>query len=480
MQRNATITIAACLVMIPMAQGAGKPDADKNNPQVKTPNLDRFASQAVVMNKAYCPSSVCCPSRSALLTGKHATHTGVYGNKQNLKHAPKAKDLVTLPEYFGQHGYHTLSAGKIFHKHGTKDGIDEGQWAFQEHVHLGGGNKGLAWKEKPEAPDLPIKGYDEFMWGACNAKTEETKDYLACKWAAEQLERDFDDKPFFLALGISKPHLPWYVPQEFFEMYPLEKITPAPVKPGDLDDILDRNGKPFFKPSIRWKLAERHQMHDDANRAYLATVSYVDTCLGVLFDALEKSPRHKDTIVMLWGDHGWHLGEKFHYGKTWLWEEAARVPFIVRAPGVSPEGVKCEGVVNLIDMYPTLLELCELPPNPENDGRSFAKLLAEPSREWTHPTLTTYNFRNHSITDGRYRYTWYGGRAGGAEELYDHQSDPLEHTNLASSPEHQEVRERLKRHLPAHNEPPGPENPDNDLKKSRTKKAPRKDGNEQR
>jgi len=446
------------------------------NPQVKTPNLDRFAKQAVVMNKAYCPSTVCCPSRSALLTGRHAAHTGVYGNKNNLKDAPRARDLETLPEYFGNRGYHTLSAGKIFHKHGTKDALDEGQWAFHEHVHPGGNNKGLAWQEKPEAPDLPVKGYDAFMWGACKAATEETKDYLACKWAAGQLKRDFDGKPFFMALGISKPHLPWYVPQEFFDMYPLDQVTPAPVRKDDLADITHANGKPIFQPTIRYRLAERTGMHGQANRAYLATVSYVDTCLGVLFDALEQSPRHKDTIVILWGDHGWHLGEKFHYGKTWLWEESARVPLIVRAPGVSPEGAECDGVVNLIDLYPTLVELCGLPANPENDGRSFAPLLAEPDRAWNHPTLTTYGFKNHSITDGRYRYTWYGGRAGGAEELYDHQADPLEHTNLAASQAHKAIMARLRKHLPTHNEAEAPANPHSDHKKESRKGTRRNTG----
>ena len=444
------------------------------NPQAITPNFDRYArDHAMVMNKAYCPSTVCGPTRSALLTGKHATHTGVYGNGQNLKHAPKAKDLVTLPEYFGDHGYHTLSRGKIFHKHGDPDapgGVDEGQWAFHEFVKAKGSNGPTLWEEKPTLAGVKSGG-TPFTWGAVEGPTEKTKDYATCAWAAEQLERDFDGKPFFMAVGISKPHLSWYVPQEFFDLYPLDEIEAAPFNRDDLDDIVRKDGKPIFKPTGRFLVADGNEMHKQANRAYLACVSYVDHCMGVLFDSLEKSQYSDNTIVMIWGDHGWHLSEKMHYGKTGLWEESARVPFIVNVPGVTPPNMKCNGVVNLIDMYPTLLEICGLPPNPENDGRSFTELLKNPSMEWGKPTLTTYQYKNHSITDGRYRYTWYGGRADGAEELYDHDADPFEHTNLASDPSCREVIMRLRQHVPTHHEPNSPSNPHNALKNSKEKKS---------
>jgi arylsulfatase A-like enzyme len=444
------------------------------NPQAITPNFDRYAKEhGMVMNKAYCPSTVCGPTRSAILTGKHATHTGVYGNGQNLKHAPKAKDLETLPEYFGHRGYYTLSSGKIFHKHGDAAGLDEGQWAFLEHVSEHGSNGKTLWEEKPEVDGIKAAG-TPFAWGAVEGPTEKTKDYVTCKWAADQLERDFDGKPFFLAVGVSKPHLAWYVPQEFYDLYPLDKIKQVPIKYDDLDDIVRADGKPIFKPGDRFLLAEKTGMHKNAQRAYLACVSYADHCLGVLFDALEKSKYADRTIVMIWGDHGWHLSEKMHYGKTELWEESARVPFIVNVPGLTPPNFKCDGVVNLIDMYPTLIELCGLPPNKENDGRSFAPLLAYPSMEWNEPTLTTYQYKNHSLTDGRYRYTWYGGKADGAEELYDHSNDPLEHTNLASNPEYKEIIARLKKYLPTHHEPDSPKNPDNDGESKDEKKAERK------
>lgn len=429
------------------------------NPQAITPNFDRFAKQqAMVMNKAYCPSTVCCPTRSALLTGKRVSSTGVYGNGQNLKNAAKAKDVVTLPEYFANHGYHTLSAGKIFHKHPTADGLDEGQWAFQEFARPGGGTKGMLWEQTPPPAEGIKAGGTDFAWGACEAPVQETKDYVACKWAADQLQRDFDGKPFFLALGISKPHLPWYVPQEFFDLYPLDKLIPVEIFRDDLDDIVRKDGRPIFKPDSRFLLADKANMHKEAQRAYLANVSYVDYCIGVLFDALAKSKYADNTIVMIWGDHGWHLSEKMKYGKTDLWEESARVPFIVRVPGMTPPDFKCEGVVNLLDMYPTLVELCGLPPNAENEGRSFVPLLKNPKMEWNTPTLTTYQYKNHSLTDGRYRYTWYGGKADGAEELYDHSIDPLEHKNLAANPEYKEIIARFKEYLPTHDEPDSPRN----------------------
>lgn len=437
------------------------------NSQAITPNMDRFAKErAIVMDKAYCASTVCCPSRTAILTGKHAASTGVYGNTQNLKNAPKAKDLITLPEYFAKNGYFTLSAGKIFHKHAKLGGSQEENWAFNETVNPGGAGNGMLWEESPGAVLAgkfegvkKEKGAEKetVRWGACKASVEETRDYLACKWAGDQLARDFDGKPFFMALGISKPHLPWIVPQQFFDLYPLDKIQPVEIFRDDLNDVLRKDGKPLFQNDIGFFAEiDKANLHKQAQRAYLANLSYVDHCLGVVFDQLAKSKYAENTIVMLWGDHGWHLGEKTKYGKTDLWEESDRVPFIVRVPGVTPPAAKCQGVVNLLDMYPTLVELCGLPANAENEGRSFASLLKNPKMEWNYPTRTTYGFKNHSLTDGRYRYTNYGGRGEGAEELYDHSVDPLEHKNLAANPDTQEIIARFKALLPTHDEPDSP------------------------
>lgn len=442
------------------------------NPQVQTPNLDRFnATGGMVMSDAHCASTVCGPSRSAFLTGAHCYRTGVYGNNTNLKHAPKAKGLVTIPEYFSKHGYHSLSMGKIFHKHGTKFAgkLDHGEWAFDEwHPSLP--TAGAVTKEKPANGLLDLDGKKAkgkgavFDWGPSKGNDEtKMKDYKTATWAAEQLKtRDFDGKPFFMAIGISKPHLPFYVPQKYYDKYPLDSIVLPKSLRTDHDDIVSdkgkslyREGKPRTDVNDWWARTDKYQKHKEAVQAYLATVSFVDDCIGVLLDGLKESNHADNTIVVLFGDHGWHLGEKLRYGKTLLWQESARVPMLFKLPGVTPDNKKCHGVVNLIDLYPTLADLCELPANPKNDGRSFAKLLHNPDMEWKEPTLTTYQQGNHRIYDGRYSYINY--RDG--EELYDHKIDPMEWTNQARNPQFDPIKARLKKHLPKTNEPSSPVNP---------------------
>ena len=435
------------------------------NPQVQTPHLDRFnASGGMVMFDAHSSSTVCGPSRSSLLTGKYPHTTGVYGNKNNLRKAEKTKDLLTLPQYFSVHGYHTLSRGKIFHKHSSgnkknRDSLDHGQWAFDEWVHERGG-------VAPEGKQFPLNGLPPskgdrsyhsigFDW-APTVGNDETlmKDYITATWAVEQFQTRVFDKPFFMAVGFSKPHLPWYVPQKYFDMYPLDEIVLPKTIPDDLDDIVNKYGKPV-KPHGTWRRVERAGKHKQAVQAYLATITFVDECIGVLLDGLASSPYAENTIVMLWGDHGWHLGEKQKYGKTQLWQESCRVPLMVKVPGITPKRKRCVGVVNLIDMYPTLLELCGLPENSENEGRSFAELIHNPDMKWNSPTLTDYNYGGHRIYDGRYSYIVFTEQ--GTEELYDHQTDPMEWNNLAQEEEYAAVKARLKALIPTEREPVAPQ-----------------------
>ena len=436
------------------------------NTQIRTPNIDKLhADGGIVFTKAQAPATVCCPSRSALLTGAHAHKTGVYGNRNNLKNAPKAKDLVTLPEYFSRHGYHTISMGKIFHKHpitGQK-GKDHGEWAFEEWYKTLPG-VGPVSKDRPVngLPNLPDEKmsyhYKAFDWGPTKGNDEKRmKDYKTVQWGIEQLRtNDFKGKPFFMAVGISKPHLSWYVPQKYFDMYPLEDIILPEVKENDLSDIINKYGKQAYKPHASWQRAEKYGKHKEAVQAYLATITFVDDCIGVLLDGLANSKYADNTIIMLWGDHGWHLGEKQKYGKTYLWQESSRVPLMVKVPGVTEGNIKCDGVVNLIDMYPTLIELCGLPPNQKNDGRSFAELIENPGMEWNEPTLTTDKYMSHRIYDGRYSYI--SVERNGVEELYDHANDPMEWNNLADISDYAEIKDRLKSYLPKNNEPEGPKN----------------------
>ncbi|MCM8530684.1 MAG: sulfatase-like hydrolase/transferase, partial [Lentisphaeraceae bacterium] len=240
----------------------------------------------------------------------------------------------------------------------------------------------------------------------------------------------------------------------------------------DHDDIVSENGRALYssgrapKNGDRYARAEKYGVHKQAVQAYMANISFVDDCLGVLLDGLNKSKYAENTIVILWSDHGWHLGEKLRYGKCELWQESARVPMMIKVPGVTPNNKKCDGVVNLIDMYPTLIDLCGLPANPENDGRSFAKLIYNPDMEWNFPTLTTFGMGNHRIYDGRYSYITYNG----GEELYDHKKDPLEWKNLARNAEFDLIKKRLKKFVPKTNEASSPENKYDGNKKPKKKK----------
>ena len=444
------------------------------NPQAKTPNLDKFsAGGGMVMYDAHGAATVCNPSRSSLLLGAHCYKTGVYSNAHDLKKAPGAKDLITLPQFFSKHGYHTISRGKMFHGHKIKGkpGYDWGQEFFDEWIKP----PRSIWPPKGAVPlsGVPYapKGHKRdraFDWGGVGDNdTTKTMDYQTAAWASEQLNaRDFDGKPFFMAIGIYRPHLPWYVPQKYFDMYPLEEVKLPETLANDRDDIIQDNGKPIYFEDSWWKRMEKHKAHRQAVRAYLASITFADECVGVLLDGLAKSKYAANTIVMIWGDHGWHLGEKQKYSKTLLWQESCRVPLMVKVPGVTPTNKRCHGVVSLIDMYPTLVQLCGLPANPKNDGRSFAKLLHSPDMTWNEPILTPHNRGNHRIYDGRYSYITYNG----GEELYDHRDDPMEWTNLARNPEYAAIKERLKARVPRTNSPEAPSNggPGKGKKKTRS------------
>ena len=432
------------------------------NPQAITPHMDEFArTGGMVFSRAYCPSTVCCPSRSAMLTGILPSDSGVYGNSQNLKNADRTKNAVTLPQYFSKHGYFTLSRGKIFHKHATAGGLDEGQWAFDKFVPTSSLGSSSPDTSAGPANKLPMPDGSRargksaaFDWGPTGGSDEGTKDYQTALWAAGELEKGFG-KPFFMAVGLSKPHLPWFVPQKYFDMYPLDKIVPPEYRADDLDDIKLANGRNKYGPSEDFLRVKKYDRFKEAARAYLAAVSYADDCIGVMLDALTRSRYADNTIVVIWGDHGWFLSEKLKYRKTHLWEESARCPLIVKAPGLTEADLRCDRVVNLMDLYPTLVDLCGLPPKTNIAGRSIKELLAKPDARWDYPTLTTYQKGNHSIRSERWRYTKY---ADDVEELYDHENDPMEWTNLAGDPKHGTVKSDLARWLPKYDAEDSPSN----------------------
>jgi arylsulfatase A-like enzyme len=299
-----------------------------------------------------------------------------------------------------------------------------------------------------------IPGTAQFDWGPLAVPDSEMGDMKVADWASNELAKQ-QDKPFFLACGFSKPHLPWYVPRKYFDMYPVEKITLPVVKEDDLDDV-PSEGKRLALRSGDHKKVTGHAQWKKAVQGYLASITFVDACVGRVMDALAASPHAKNTIVVLWSDHGWHLGEKLHWRKFALWEESTRNVFIMHVPGTTKAGGKCVRTVSAMDIYPTIVELCGLASKEGIDGRSIVPLLKNPASKWEHPAVTTYERGNHTVRNERWRYIRYHD---GGEELYDHDKDEMEWTNLADKPEFAKVKQELAKWLPKVDAPDSPRRP---------------------
>ncbi len=411
------------------------------NPDAKTPHLDALAAKGVLFTNAHCAAPLCNPSRVALMTGIRPSTSGVYENDQPFRKSPVLKDAVTLPQYFMKHGYTALGSGKIYHGgHPDPASWDE-YWPSQLI------NSPPDPKSKIKAPG----GIGHFNWGPLEETKEEMGDWKVADWVSAQLVKEHD-KPFFLACGIFRPHLPWHVPQKYFDMYPQDEISLPEVLENDLADI-PAAGRAMAKPGGDHKRITENNAWRTAVQAYLASITFADDCVGKVMDALESSPHRDNTIVVLWSDHGWHLGEKEHWRKFSLWEEATRSVLMVIAPGVTKTGERCDAPVNLMDIYPTLNELCALPKKEELEGVSFLSLLKDPVSPWVRPSLTTHGQNNHSVRSADWRYIQY---ADGGEELYDHRTDPMEWNNLAKNPNHASKIKEFKQWLPTTNVKPSP------------------------
>ena len=399
---------------------------------VHTPYIDRLASRGILFTNAHCPSPKCAPSRAAIMTGLRPSTTGLYDNGHWWY--PNLQDVVTLPQHFRNHGYRAVGAGKIFHH--TAGNNPPNQWddflrlVFRNDPWFRGVKSNYPWSAAAPYPKgFPYSGVmglgHENDWGSLPIPEEDYDDRLSADYAVRFLSSEMNH-PFFLACGIFRPHLPWYAPQSFFDLYPIDQIVLPATQANDLDDVpevgreLARSGRKdleTIRDNGKWK---------QAIQAYLASISFADAQLGQILDALDKSPHAKNTIIVLWSDHGWHLGEKDHWHKSTLWEEATHIPFIVSGPGIPPG--RCDRPVNLIDLYPTLIELCGLEPIPSLDGISLVPLLQNPNSDWDRPAVTEFHKGNAAVRSGRYRYIRYHD---GSEELYDHQTDPNEWVNLA-------------------------------------------------
>lgn len=434
------------------------------HPQTQTPNMDRLAARGLLFTNAHCQGTMCNPSRISLLWGRRPSSTGFYDNHYHVSKEPEfLKSHVSLPGHFAASGYKTLTAGKVFHGGAPRQsqvvGPRLGQWLrrLDQPVHT----KPKGWHR---TWDFGPQDYDESKF----------TDHVTATWVAEQLGRKHG-KPFFLSVGFYRPHVPFFPPRRIYDS--VDNVQIPQVDDDDWNDIPDAARKVTLSnpkiPTHDW-MREKGRWQK-AVHAYLACVRWTDEQFGRVLDALDNGPHAKNTIVVLFSDHGYHLGEKRRWSKFSLWERTTRVPLIIsvhsvvefaRTPGADKAaGIlanpttagrpqrTCDKPVELLSIYPTLTDLCGLSENPRLEGVSLQPLLKDPNAEWEHVAISTLGQNNHAVRDERWRYIRY---ADGSEELYDHQTDPNEWNNLAAespTPSHAKVISRLTKHLPKTNAP---------------------------
>lgn len=456
----------------------------QGHPQARTPAMDRLAARGVVFANANCAAPLCAPSRASVFSGRQPFCTGVYGNGDDLRRA--APDLVLLPQQLKAHGYRTYGTGKLLH--GARPDIFDESFTPEQRWSPFTGKQVLY-----TAEELPSKGTDNprhvvelgsekkhvvlplnrmpserrpdhpagesFDWGPVDVPDSAMGDAQIVDWAIERLNVK-SAAPFFLGVGFYRPHIPLFAPAKYFEPFPAATTQLAPSRADDLDDLGPTARRIALEAETAGghALVAKHGQQRAATAAYLACVYFVDTQIGRLLAALGASPQADNTLIVLWGDHGWHLGEKQHWGKWTGWERAVRVPLAIVPPARDrarfAQGKVSRQPVSLLDLYPTLLEFCGVPPPAAGlDGESLVPLLREPQRETGRAVVSTFHGEHFSVRDARWRYIRY---ADGSEELYDHASDVNEWTNVAGKPEHAAVKSRLAREIPKERAPARP------------------------
>ena len=412
----------------------------KGHPLVQTPNIDRLAAMGVGFTNAHAQAPLCNPSRTSILTGLRPTTTGIYALGPWFREVDGYQKLVSLPQYFEENGYRTLTTGKVYHdayppKEDRRDGPEFTVWGFK------GG-----FFPRPDKPIVSNTGHPLVDWGVYPERDEQHDDWKVADWAIEQLENMSGEQPFFLSLGFRHPHVPLYATQKWFDLYPED----APLLPTILGN--DRDDIPDFAWYLHWKLPEprlawlmmNHQWKAKV-RAYLASVSYVDMLVGRVLDTLESESLMENTVVVLFSDHGYHLGSKAISGKNTLWHESTRVPCMFAGPGISEQGKVSNEAVELLDLYPTLVELAGLPAKEGLDGQSLTPLLKDVRQTRSRPAITTHGPDNHAIVTEQWRFIQY---ADGSQELYNLQEDPYEWVNLASNEAYAPIIRALQEHRP--------------------------------
>jgi arylsulfatase A-like enzyme len=474
----AAASVALISPLLPAAEPARKPNvlfiavddlkpalACAGDPHAKTPNIDKLAGRGTVFTRAYCQQAVCSPSRSSLLTGRRPDSTKVYDLVTHFRKA--LPEVVTLPQYFKNNGYYAHGVGKIFH--GGYN--DEPSWSVPWEGTKGrnfspAGQKLLAeLKEKAKAN----KEDETKVRGLPFEAPEVDDDYLNDGWTASRAveilkSRKGKAEPFFLAVGFVKPHLPFVAPKKYWDLYDPTKLPVAESAEPPMD-------APKFAPQFGGELRAYHEIpksgpvpKDTARKlvhGYYAAVSYMDAQLGRVLDALKEQGFADDTVVILWGDHGWHLGDHGMWCKHTNYERATRAALLMSAPGRKAAGKSTDALVEFVDIYPTLAEVCGLPRPDGVEGHSFAPLLDDPKKPWKAAAFSQYPrgggpgvgpLMGYAVRTDRYRYVEWRKKEGGevvARELYDHQMDPEESVNVADEAANKAVVEKLAKQLAA-------------------------------
>lgn len=433
-------------------------DVFNANSPVSTPNMRRLAARGTWFTHGYVDSPACCPSRTSLLTGVHTTKSGVYYNSHAYRRTSTwISQVETMPGNFLRQGYLVAGYGKIAHNRYLEDDIGD---YSPGHYKMFNRPADVTHTD-PALLDhiLPVTRVDywhtSWSYGVLPDewdRDDPTKLQQDTEFANHTINvvRQKHDRPFFVVCGFWRPHVAWTVPQRYFDLFPLESIEiPAGFVGDDLDDLP--------KPA-RWLATHRgehdfivkHGLWKKSLQAKYAATAYVDEQIGRVLDALEAGPNNDDTIIVFASDNGWHTGEKNHWSKFLLSEMANRVVFAISVPGMKPQVSATP--VSLLDVYPTLVSLCNLEPPATHtlDGVDLGGILSGKTKDRGRPVLSTYGQGNHSLRDERFRYTRY---RDGSEELYDHYYDPHEWNNLAADPRYADAKARLAIHLPAINAP---------------------------
>lgn len=403
------------------------------HPQVKTPHIDRLAKRGVLFNNAHCQSPVCNPSRGSLMSGLYPETTGVYFLSPSIWTSDTAAHAEMMPTRFERENYYVAAAGKLFHSKGNKR-------YFTNYAGNFGG-----FGPFPEQKLSPFPGHKLWDWGAFPENDEQMPDHQIASWAEDQLKQDFA-KPFFLAVGFYTPHVPQYAPKKWMDLYPEATVQLPEIEQNDLDDVpqygINLTRLKHIAPTLEW--VEENNQWKPLVRTYLACVSFTDHQVGRVLDALEKSSYADNTIVIFFSDNGFHQGEKERWAKRTIWQDGSGVPMIMAGPGIA-NGKKCGKPVQLLDIYPTLLELTGLDADESHEGHSLKPLLKNPDSNWPYVARSSFGPGNVAIVSERYRYIHYNDNS---EELYDRLADPNEWTNLAGSPEKKTVLDQHRAALP--------------------------------